>query len=116
MGGHNFARHNQEIEECHNIGIRDIDAGHTGRGLKHLVIAASDGYQPSLTIVKEGYKLGGIKKEDYAKALRAFQESTDAVKSKQREDGLKMLTFLHESAANPDSGLAQYLRSNARKK
>ncbi len=100
MGGHNISRH--------NIGAREIQAWHVDRGFKHLVIAASDGHQPSLTAVKKGYMAGCVKKEDYANALRAYQESIDAVKSKQREDGLKMLTMIRDT-----KGLAEYLRQNA---
>lgn len=88
MGGHCVCRH--------NIGTFDIRNGYIDRALKHFIIAASDGYEPSLQAIKKCYIKGIVSKEDFAKTLRAYQARLDAVKSKERGDGLLHLKRLLE--------------------
>ena len=59
--------------------------GTLARAIKHLTIAASNGYDPSLKHLKQGYVEGLISKEDFAAALKAHQAAMDAKKSPQRE-------------------------------
>ena len=56
------------------------------RALKHYMIAAGCGDDESLKHIKEFYMNGYATKDDYAKALRAYQTYVDEIKSNQREE------------------------------
>ncbi len=77
IGGHPDARH--------YLGC--TDDGNIERGLKHLLIAAGQGLDESITMLMELYKKGQgyVSKEDLTTALRAHQAAVDATKSPQRE-------------------------------
>ena len=66
MGGDEVARH--------NLGCMEAQAGKTQRAKKHFIIAANSGYKQSLDWVKEGYKEGFVTKDEYANAMRAYQQ------------------------------------------
>ena len=63
--------------------------GRPDRAVKHLIIAANLGYDRSIRGLKEFYKEGLVRKEDFAAALRAYQAAVDATKSLQREEAEK---------------------------
>ena len=56
------------------------------KALKHLMIAAGCGYTDSLEKIKQMYKDGYATKDDYAKALRAYQANLVEIKSPQRDE------------------------------
>jgi len=74
LRGHELARH--------MLGIYDIAIKRSS--MKHFMIAARSGFEPSLKNVGEGYKAGHITKDEYASTLRAYQQSIDEMKSEQR--------------------------------
>lgn len=53
---------------------------------KHLTVAASAGHKGSMDYLMANYKRKLVSKEDLSETLRAYQASTDEVKSKDRED------------------------------
>ena len=62
--------------------------GNIDRAVKHLVIAAKQGIQEAVTVLKNLYvKRDGtvVNKEVFAEALRGYQVVADAMKSPQRE-------------------------------
>ena len=77
MGGDEYARH--------NLGIFENNAGNYERALKHFMIAVGSGYNVSLKPVKQLCMRGRAKKDDYAKALQAYQAYLSEVKSDQRD-------------------------------
>ena len=81
MGGHNVCRH--------NVASTDISNGHIDRAIKHYLIAAGDGFEQSLKALQKLYKLGIAQKEDYTKALRAYQAYVGATRSIQRDESLR---------------------------
>ena len=83
MGGHNISRG--------NIAAFDFESRQVERGMKHHIIAASDGYKHSLHVLRVGYANGLVQKEDFAGALRAYQETMDSVTSKERDEGMEFL-------------------------
>ena len=86
IGGHPLARH--------NLGYLDWENGRRERAIKHLIIAASLGYDESVVSLKIMYQKGMISKEDFAAALRAHQAALDATKSPQREEALQLYRTL----------------------
>ncbi len=77
IGGHVRARHNLGYEEWKN-GIFE-------RAKNHFIIAATLGYDESLTALRQLYADRHASKEDYDGALRAYQAAMEATKSTERE-------------------------------
>jgi len=78
MGGNPYARH--------NLGNNEWRLGNIDRALKHFMIAVKDGHSDSMKNIKHLYKHGFATKDEYAKALRAYQVYLDEVKSDQRDE------------------------------
>jgi len=78
MAGNEIARH--------NLGCIEERAGNTERAVKHYTIAVRDGYINSLKMIKQFYLNGHATKEEYAQALRSYQEYLGAIKSAQRDE------------------------------
>ena len=55
---------------------------------KHLRVAASAGHKGSIDYLMANYKRKLVSKEDLAKTLRAYQASTNEMKSRDRDDGI----------------------------
>ena len=55
------------------------------RALKHFIIAVGFGDNKSLKTIKEMYKDGYATKDDYAKALQAYQAYISEIKSDDRD-------------------------------
>ena len=77
IGGHPEARF--------NLGFKEAKNGRMDRAAKHFIITAKLGHDQSSEIVKKGFQLGTVSKEDYEAALRGHQAFIDATKSAQRE-------------------------------
>ena len=77
MGGDVFARY--------NLGNEEERASNYGRALKHFMIAVGSGDNGSLQQIKELYLDGHATKDDYAKALKAYQAYLGEIKSDQRD-------------------------------
>ena len=77
MGGHVDARN--------NLGVFEARTGNWDRAIKHYMIAAGDGYNDSVKNIQVLYTKGHATKEDYAKALRAYQTYLDDIRSEQRD-------------------------------
>ncbi len=77
IGGHPAARY--------NLGCYEGNSGRMDRAAKHYIIAAKLGHDDALEIVKKGFMVGFVSKEDYAATLRGHQAAVDATKSEQRD-------------------------------
>ena len=69
----------------HNLGIIEENKGDIDRALKHFMTAVEFGYSKSLVHIKGFFVTGLATKDDYAKALRAYQAYLDEIKSDQRD-------------------------------
>ena len=69
----------------HNLGYSEQCAGNWDRATKHWLIAAGDGYNDSVKNIKQLYMDGHTTKEDYTKALLAYQAYLEEVRSEQRD-------------------------------
>ena len=77
MGGDGSSRY--------NLGRAEFCVGNVNRALKHLTIAVRCGDNESLKQIKQLYSNGFATKNDYAKALRAYQAYLDEIKSDDRD-------------------------------
>ena len=78
MGGDIVARH--------NLGVLEGHAGNMSRALKHHMIAAGVGDNDSLKLIKQKFMNGDATKDEYAKALRAYQANLVEIRSPQRDE------------------------------
>jgi tetratricopeptide (TPR) repeat protein len=78
IGGHPNARYNLAVHEGKN--------GRIERAIKHLMIAAGQGNDDAIVMLRKAYAKGRISKENFASSLRAHQAAVDAIKSPQREE------------------------------
>jgi TPR repeat protein len=62
------------------------DFKRTDRAVKHWIIAASNGQNEAMKVLKDGYRQGLVTKDDLLQVLRAYQAAIDATKSPQREE------------------------------
>ena len=77
MEGHAQARY--------NLGANEGKAGNIGRAIKHFMIAIRGGDTDSLDTIKKMYTQGYATKDDYMKALQAYQVYLGEIKSEQRD-------------------------------
>ena len=78
MGGYAPARH--------NLGNAEGRAGNLDRAIKHWQIAAGCGHNGSLKNIRQMYTAGHASKEDYGRALRAYQKCLEEIRSEQRDN------------------------------
>ena len=78
MEGHAMARH--------NLGCFEARTHNWDRALKHFMIAVGFGYTRSLENIKLVFMDGGATKDNYAKALQAYQAYLVEIKSPQRDE------------------------------
>lgn len=82
IGGHEMARH--------ILGLFETKQRNIHLAMKHFMIAARCGFDKSLKKIGEGYKAGHVTKDEYAKMLRAYQVSVDAMKSEERTKAVEV--------------------------
>ena len=75
--GHAGARH------C--LGNAEVGVGNMSRAVKHYTIALRGGYMDSLIVIKQLYMRRDATKDEYTKALRAYQMYLDEVSSDDRD-------------------------------
>ena len=75
-----------DVTARHNLGNTENNACNVDRALKHYMIAAGGGVAESLTMIQKLYSYGLATKDDYTKALRAYQAHLNEIKSEQRDE------------------------------
>jgi TPR repeat protein len=91
-----------DVAARYKLGVLEEMAGNMDKAIKHSIIAAGFGHAPSLKFVKVSFlNRRGATKGDYEKALRAYQEYLEAVRSGQR-DGAARLRFEYQYLIEED--------------
>ena len=70
----------------HNLGIEDFKGSNMNRAMKHFMIAVEGGCNESLNTIKQMFKDGNAAKDDYEKALQAYQAYLADIRSDQRDE------------------------------
>ena len=68
------------------LGYIEKNSGNMERAIKHFMISVAYGHNGSLKETKQLYSQGHATKDDYVKALRAYQKYLSEVKSTQRDE------------------------------
>ena len=69
----------------HNLGALEFHAGNWDRALKHWMISVGAGDNDSVKKIQQLYRDGHATKEDYTRALLAYQKCIDEIRSEQRD-------------------------------
>mmetsp|Transcript_24264 Transcript_24264/g.55033 ORF Transcript_24264/g.55033 Transcript_24264/m.55033 type:complete len:375 (-) Transcript_24264:33-1157(-) len=79
------------VESRHNLGVRECGEGNHERAVKHLLISAKMGDKSSLDVIKDMFVGGVASKDQYADALKGYQEAMEEMKSPERVEAKKRM-------------------------
>ena len=77
------------VESRHSLGIAEYNAGNYHLAVKHYMISAKMGDKDSLDEIKTLFSQGIATKEQYAEALKGYQDAVEETKSHQREEAVR---------------------------
>ena len=81
----------QGCAECrHSLGIYEGDEGNYNRAVRHWMISANMGHEISLEAIKEFFMNGAATKEQYADALKGYQDAMEETKSHDRDEAIRL--------------------------
>jgi len=74
------------------LGVLAVRKGNYERGFRHYLIAAKMGDKVALDNIRRQFARGDATKEQYAEALKGYQESVDETKSPERDEAMRLRT------------------------
>ena len=74
------------VESRSNLGCIEEQEGNYDRAVRHFLISAKMGDQPSFESMKSAFMRGLATKEQYAEALKGYQDSVEEMKSHDRDE------------------------------
>ena len=74
------------LESRNSLGIYEVGNGNHERAVRHFLIAAKMGEKNALNNIKEIFVAGRATKEQYAEALKGYQDSVNEMKSPERDE------------------------------
>ncbi|EJK46346.1 hypothetical protein THAOC_34989 [Thalassiosira oceanica] len=78
------------IESRDNLGYYEEENGNYDRALKHYLISAKMGFVDSVENIEEMFKAGLATKEQYAEALKGYQDAVEEMKSHDRDEAKRL--------------------------
>ena len=82
MQGHAVSRH--------NLGFHEAEKGNHDRAVRNLLISAKMGLKESVDTTKKLFINGQATKEQYAQALKGYQDATEEMKSHDRDEAKRL--------------------------
>ena len=77
--------------ECrYNLDYIEAEKGNYDRALRHLLISAKMGYKDSVENIKRMFMGGVATKEQYAEALKGYQDAVEEMKSHDRDEAKRL--------------------------
>jgi len=73
------------VQSRYNLGYFEELKGNRGRAVKHYLISAKMGYMTAIEAIKNMFLAGVVTKEQYAEALRGYQDAVKETKSYDRD-------------------------------
>ncbi|EJK52276.1 hypothetical protein THAOC_28471 [Thalassiosira oceanica] len=74
------------VESRHNLGCIEAEHGNHNRAVRHILISAKVGHKASLDTIKRAFMGGHATKEQYAEALKGYQDAVEEMKSHDRDE------------------------------
>ena len=82
------------VESRHNLGFSEIDKGNYDRAWRHIRISAKMGDKDSIGLIKRMFEMGIATEEQYAEALKGYQDAVEEMKSNDRDEAKAFLDKL----------------------
>ena len=80
MQGHVLSRY--------NLGCIEGQKGNVDRAVRHWLSSAKMGHKNSIENIKRAFMVGGATKEQYAEALKGYQDAVEEMKSHDRDEAI----------------------------
>ena len=74
------------VESRHKLGNHEGRKGNHDRAVRHFLISAKMGHKDSVETIKKLFMVGIATKEQYAQALKRYQDAVEGMKSHDRDD------------------------------
>ena len=74
----------------HNLGNHEGRKGNYDRAVRHFLISSRLGDKLSVEQIKRMFMAGAAKKEQYAEALKGYQDSVEETKSHDRDEAKRL--------------------------
>ncbi|EJK61691.1 hypothetical protein THAOC_17774, partial [Thalassiosira oceanica] len=74
------------VDSRHNLGQSEVEKGNYNRAVRHYLISAKMGHKGSVKMIKKLFMAGHATKEQYAEALKGYQDAVDEMKSHDRDE------------------------------
>ena len=74
------------------LALAELEDGNEDRAVRHLMISAKMGHKESLDAIKTLFAGGLATKQQYAEALKGYQDAVEEMKSPQREEAARKRT------------------------
>jgi len=82
MRGHVMSRY--------NLGCCEGKSGNYDRARRHFLISAKMGQKKSVEVIKNYFMTGLVTKEQYAEALKGYQDAIEEMKSQDRDEAKRL--------------------------
>ena len=69
----------------YNLAYHEAEKGHHDRAVRHCMISAKMGHKNSVEMMKNAFMAGLATKEEYAEALKGYQDAVEEMKSHDRD-------------------------------
>ena len=76
----------EHVESRNNLGTFEWVEGRNDRAVRHLLISAKMGNGTSVEAIKRMFTVGDTTKEQYAEALKVYQDAAEEMKSHDRDE------------------------------
>ena len=77
------------VQSRFQLGYHEAERGNFDRAVRHLLISAKMGDNKSIATIKNAFTAGVATKEQYAQALRGYQDAVEEMKSHDRDEAKK---------------------------
>ena len=84
-----------DTDARYSLGRIEMEASSFERAYKHFIIGAKAGEERSIQMLQSGFKDGYVTKDEYADALRAYQQRSDETNSAARDLAFHIITKRH---------------------
>ena len=78
------------VQSRNNLGCYEGNKGNHGRAVRHLLISAKMGNEESVEAIKAMFMAGLATKEQYAEALKGYQDAVEDMKSDDRDEAKRL--------------------------
>ncbi|EJK45718.1 hypothetical protein THAOC_35653 [Thalassiosira oceanica] len=77
----------------HNLANWEVQKGNNDRAVRHLLISAKMGDDNSVDNIKRAFEAGFATKDQYAKALKGYQDAVEEMKSHDRDEAKAFMDY-----------------------